>query len=272
MENFYRGKVVVVTGASSGIGKALALHFASCGAKVVIGARNEENLKLVVDEIRANGGEAQYCVMDVTDLDLCQNLVDTAVIHYRKIDIFINNAGISMRALFKDVELDVLHKLMDVNFWGTVNCTKCALPYLLESKGTLVGISSIAGIHGLPGRTGYSASKYAMIGFLETVRIENLKNDLQVMVAIPGFTSSNIRFNALTADGSMQGETPRKEEKMMSAELAAQHIALGIRNRKTYMTLDLTGKTVYSLKRFITYLLDRTFYSAMAKEPNSPLV
>lgn len=268
---FYSNKVVVVTGASSGIGKALALEFAGQGAKVVLGARREDRLKEVVDHIVRNGGEATYCVMDVTKEDLCQKLTETAVDHYGKIDIFICNAGISMRANFNDVELDVLHQLMDVNFWGTVNCTKYALPYLIKSKGVLVGVSSVAGIHGLPGRTGYSASKFAMTGFLETIRIENMKNKLHVMIAIPGFTCSDIRQTALTANGSPQGESPRDEKRMMSAETAAHYIAEGIRRNKNYLILDFEGKATFFLKKFTTSLLDRLFYSTMAKEPNSPV-
>jgi len=269
--NFYRDKVAVITGASSGIGKAIAVDLAHRGAKVVLGARREDKLLEVAQTIKDKGGEAICCVMDVTVDALCQKLIHTAVDRYGKLDILVCNAGISMRANFNDVNLDVLHRLMDVNFWGAVHCTKYALPYLIESKGSLVGISSIAGIHGLPGRTGYSASKYALTGFLETIRIENLKNKVHVMVAIPGFTASNIRFTALTADGSPQGYTPRNEGKMMSAELAAKFIAYGIRRKKRYLILDLEGKLISLIKKFTTSLLDKVFYKVMAKEPDSPL-
>ena len=210
-----KGKTVVVTGASSGIGEALARECAVQGANVVLGARSLQKLQLIVGDIRSKGGEATYCAVDVTKPEECRNLIDTAVGEYGGVDVLICNAGLSMRALFDDVDLEVLHRLMDVNFWGTVYCTKYALPYLQASHGSLVGISSVAGLHGLPGRTGYSASKYAMTGFLETVRIENLKKGLHVMVACPGFTASNVRFSARTADGSSQGETPRDEAKMI---------------------------------------------------------
>ena len=269
--NFYQNKVIVVTGASSGIGKALAMEFARRGAKVVLGARREDKLSEVVANIREKGGEAIYCVMDVTQDMLCQKLINTAIDRYGKLDILICNAGISMRANFMDVDLDVLHRLMDVNFWGAVHCAKHALPHLVQSKGSLVGISSVAGIHGLPGRTGYSASKFALTGFLETVRIENLKNKLHVMIAIPGFTASNIRFTALTADGSEQGDTPRNEGKMMSAETAARYIATGIRRKKRYLLLDMEGKLTALIKKFSSSFLDKTFYRAMANEPDSPL-
>ena len=175
-----------------------------------------------------------------------------------------------MRALFDDLDLKVLHRLMDVNFWGTVYCTKFALPYLQQSKGSLVGISSVAGIHGLPGRTGYSASKFAMTGFLETIRIENLKKGLHVMVACPGFTASNVRFSALTADGSQQGATPRKEEKMMSPEQVAHIVARGIARRKRLCLMEGEGRGTHFLKKFAPALVDKIFYWVMAKEPDSP--
>ena len=222
-----KGKTVVVTGASSGIGEALARECAVQGANVVLGARSLQKLQLIVGDIRSKGGEATYCAVDVTKPEECRNLIDTAVGEYGGLDVLICNAGLSMRALFDDVDLEVLHRLMDVNFWGTVYCTKYALPYLQASHGSLVGISSVAGLHGLPGRTGYSASKYAMTGFLETVRIENLKKGLHVMVACPGFTASNVRFSALTADGSSQGETPRDEAKMMTPEQVARIVIRG---------------------------------------------
>ena len=157
----------MVTGASSGIGEALARECAVQGANVVLGARSLQKLQLIVGDIRSKGGEAIYCAVDVTKPEECRNLIDTAVGEYGGVDVLICNAGLSMRALFDDVDLEVLHRLMDVNFWGTVYCTKYALPYLQTSHGSLVGISSVAGLHGLPGRTGYSASKYAMTGFLE---------------------------------------------------------------------------------------------------------
>ena len=178
-----KDKVIVITGASSGIGEAMAREYAAQGARVVLGARSVQKLQLVAGGIRTHGGQAAYCGVDVTKPEECRELIETAVREFGRIDVLICNAGISMRALFDDVDLEVLHRLMDVNFWGTVNCCKYALPYLQQSKGSIVGISSVAGLHGLPGRTGYSASKYAMTGFLETLRIENLKKGLHVMIA-----------------------------------------------------------------------------------------
>jgi short-subunit dehydrogenase len=249
----------------------MAIDFAGRGSRVVLGARREEHLKEVIETIKKAGGDAIYCVIDVTQENLCKKLIDTAIAEYGRIDILICNAGISMRANFSEVNIDVLHRLMDVNFWGTVYCVKHALPYLIKSEGNIVGISSIAGIHGLPGRAGYSASKFALTGFLETIRIENLKNKLHVMIAIPGFTASNIRYVALTADGFQQGNTPRDEGKMMSPETVAKYVAYGIKRKKYYLRLNMEGKAIFFVKKIATSLLDKSFYKAMAKEPDSPL-
>lgn len=265
-----KDKVIVITGASSGIGEAMARVYAAQGAKVVLGARSGDKLETIVGEIRAAGGDAVWCAMDVVSEEDCKRLIDTAVEAYGGIDVMICNAGLSMRALFDDVDLKVLHRLMDVNFWGTVNCAKYALPYLQASKGSLVGISSVAGLHGLPGRTGYSASKFAMTGFLETVRIENLKKGLHVMVACPGFTASNVRFSALVADGSQQGATPREEAKMMTPEEVARIVAKGILKRKRLCLMEIEGRATHFVKKFAPAFLDKMFYLVMSKEPDSP--
>ena len=157
----FTGKVVVITGASSGIGEALVYAFADRGAKVVMGARNSAKLAEIAAQLFTRGIESAFEATDVTREEDCKRLIDKALSAFGRIDILICNAGISMRALFDDVQLDVLRQLMDVNFWGTVYCAKYALPALQAAKGTLVGVSSVAGMHGLPGRTGYSASKFA---------------------------------------------------------------------------------------------------------------
>ena len=266
----FDNKTVVVTGASSGIGEALAREFAARGANVVLGARSADKLERITAEIRATGAQAVCRVVDVVKPEECERLIGAAVEHFGGIDVLICNAGLSMRAVFDDVELDVLHRLMDVNFWGTVNCCKYALPWLQRSKGSVVGISSVAGLHGLPGRTGYSASKYAMTGFLETLRIENLKKGLHVMIACPGFTASNVRFSALTADGSQQGATPRKEEKMMTPEQVAHIVERGIARRKRLCLMEIEGRATHFVKKFAPALVDRLFYYVMSKEPDSP--
>ena len=266
-----RNRTVVITGASSGIGRALAYECASVGANVVLGARQTEELAAVCDDIVSRGGRAVFERCDVTVREDCKALIARAVVAFGGVDVLICNAGVSMRALFDDVELDVLHRLMDVNFWGTVNCVKYALPYIQASKGSIVGVSSVAGLHGLPARTGYSASKYAMTGFLDTIRVENLKKGVHVMTACPGFTASNVRFAALTADGSPQGATPRNESRMMTAEEVAHRIRKGVERRKRLLLMESEGRLTHLLKKFSPALVDRLFYWAMSREPNSPI-
>ena len=275
MNNFYKDKVIIVTGASSGIGLASATRFASLGAKIVLAARSIDKLEKIAEEINKKFNKSTdnvLCVKtDVTKEEDCKNLVEQTVKHFGKIDVLVNNAGISMRAVFKDMDLNVMRSLMDTNFWGTVYCTKYALPYLLETKGSVVGVISTAGYVGLPARTAYSASKFAVRGFLETLRIEHLYDGLHVMIFAPGFTTSNIRNVALTADGSPQGETPRKEERMMSAERVAKIMARGIFRRKTHMVLTPLGKATLFANRRLPRVTDKMEYRMMANEPDSPL-
>jgi short-subunit dehydrogenase len=207
---------------------------------------------------------------DVSVEEDCKELIRKTVEEFGTIDVLINNAGISMRALFEEVDLGVLRKLMNTNFWGTVYCSKFALPYLLKSKGSLVGISSIAGYKGLPGRTGYSSSKFAIQGLLEVIRIENRKKGLHVLIAAPGFTASNIRNVALSKDGSQQGETPLDESKLMPAETVARKIADAIEKRKRTLILTTQGKMTVLLNKFLPSFMDKMVYDHMAKEPDSP--
>ena len=275
-------KVVIITGASSGIGLATAKEFASKGDCVVLAARNAEKLKSTVESLgQQYGQEAELenkkvpkfiaVATDVVKEEDCKNLITKTVEVYGRIDVLVNNAGISMRAMFKDLDLSVIKNLMDVNFWGTVYCTKYALDYLLKSKGSVVGVISIAGFKGLPARTGYSSSKFAIYGFLDTLRVEHLHDGLHVMIFAPGFTASNIRFTALTADGSAQGETPRDEGKMMSAEEVAARLVKGVYKRKAQIILTPIGKLTVWLNKFFPRLVDRLEYNYMKKEPDSPL-
>ena len=270
-KNKFKDKVVIITGASSGIGRACAFEFSENGAKVVLAARREEKLEQVKAEILKNGGEALIVKTDVRIINDCENLIKKTVKYYGRIDVLINNAGISMRASFEELDLSVIHQLMDTNFFGAVYCVKFALPYLLKSKGTVVGISSIAGLTPLPGRTGYSASKFALDGFLNTLRLENKKKGLNVLVVHPGFTASNIRNTALDKDGNPQKETPRDEDKMMSAEKVAEIIAKAVYKRERDLILTSQGKLAVWLHRKFPEITDRIILFEMSREPDSPV-
>lgn len=267
----FKDKVVIITGASSGIGLACVREFHKLGAKVVLAARSDEKITALAKELDCEGDSCYAIKTDVTIQDDCQKLINETIKQFGKIDILVNNAGISMRALFEDVDMEVLEKVMNVNFWGTVYCTKYALPYIRESKGNIVGISSIAGFHGLPGRTAYSASKAAMQGFLESVRIENLRKGVKVLILAAGFTSSNIRKSALDAHGNPQGETPRPEEKLMSPERVAKNVVRSIRKRKRNRIMTIEGQLMVFLQRIIPELVDSTIYRKFKREPNSPI-
>ena len=269
LKRYFDGKVVIVTGASSGIGLASARLFGSLGAKVVMAARSIDKMQELAPSVApADRVFAVRC--DVTSEEDCKALIAAAVERFGGIDILVNNAGISMRAMFKDLDLSVLHRLMEVNFWGTVNCTKAALPYLLQAKGQVVGVISVAGYSALPARTGYSASKYAVRGFLDTLRIEHLKDGLGVLVFAPGYTSSNVRNAALTADGTPQGETPLEEDKLMSAEDCAMHMARAIARRRSQVTLTSLGRATVWAHSLFPRLTDKLTYSFIARETNSP--
>lgn len=264
-------KVAIITGASSGIGRSLALKGAELGYQLSLFARNMAALESLKSEIQQfSSVEVLLVKGDVSIQDDCAHLIELTVEKFHHIDILINNAGISMRSLFKDVDLKVIDSLMNTNFWGTVYCTKFALPYLLQRKGTVVGVSSIAGFKGLPARTGYSASKFAMQGFLESLRVENLKTGLHVLIACPGYTNSNIRNTALNKDGFSQGDTPLNESKLMSSEKVATEIWNAIEKHKRYLILTLQGKLAVFLNKISTKLTDILTYNVIKKEPDSP--
>lgn len=265
-----RGKVIIITGASSGIGKALAFACADAGAKVMLAARNTEKLNEVVTAITGKGGIAKATVTDVSNEDSCKSLVESTIKAFGTVHILINNAGISMRAVFATVDLAVIRQLMDINFWGTVYCTRYAMDEIIKNKGSIVGVSSIAGYKGLPGRTGYSASKFAMQGFLDALRIENRKTGVHVMVACPGYTASNIRNTALNEKGNPQGDSPLDESRLMTAEAVASHIIKGIVKRKRTVVLTLQGKMTVLLNKFFPAWMDKMVFNVVSKEKDSP--
>ena len=265
-----KDKVVIVTGATSGIGEACAQVFGKEGAKVVVTGRSQSKLDMTLEKLAADGIEAIGILADAASESDNEKIAKETLRHFGKIDILINNAGISMRALFEDLDLEVFRKVMDTNFWGTVYATKFCLPEILKTKGSIIGVSSINGYRGTPARTAYTASKYAMNGFFESLRTEVMKRGVHVLVASPGFTSSNIRNNALTADGSVQGESPREEAKMMSAQEVAIEMLKAVLKRKRDLVLTGQGKLAVFLNKWIPGIMDGIVYNHMAKEKDSP--
>ena len=263
-----KNKVVVITGGSSGIGKALTDAALAQGARVAVCARSIDKLQALF-----NPEDNLLCYKaDVSKEADCRAFIDAVIAKWGGADVLINNAGISMRALFEDADLSVIRELMDINFWGTVYCTKFALPAILKNGGVVVGVSSIAGYRGLPGRTGYSASKFAMQGFLEALRTELLHTGAHVMWVSPGFTASNIRNVARSSDGSAQAETPLDESKLMSAEECARIILDGVEKRKRSVVMTTQGKLTVWINKLLPGLADKLVYNHFLKEPDSPLV
>lgn len=249
MDAYFKNKVAVVTGGTEGIGKALVDLLLASGARVATCGRNHDKLYKLQAEYASYPLHA--VVADVSNENDCRHFIASSLNVFGSIDLLINNAGISMRGLLSETGTDVLHKVMDVNFFGAVYCTKYALEAVIKSKGTIVGVSSIAGYRGLPGRSGYSASKFALQGWLEAIRTELMASGVHVMWVCPGFTTSNIRNVALDKDGQPQGESPLDEKNLMPAEECATHILTAIKKKKRTLVLTFTGKrTVFMNKLF----------------------
>jgi dehydrogenase/reductase SDR family member 7B len=265
-----QGKTVIITGASSGIGEACAYAFAHKGAKIVLAARNLDKLRHIEQKLQSQSVKVLAIKCDVRNEEDCRNLIQDTVNYFGRIDVLINNAGISMRALFKDVDLKVLEELMQTNFWGAVYCTKYALPHLIANKGSVIGVNSWAGFTGLPARTGYTASKFALLGFLEALRVENLKTGLHVGSIFPGYTTSNIRNTALNANGEAQKDSPLDEKKLMPAEEVADKIVQMVLRRRKYHILTFTGKVMYWVNKLFPNYVDRKVYEVVSREKDSP--
>lgn len=264
MTAYFKDKVVVVTGGTDGIGKAMVESLISGGAKVATCGRNHDKLYLLQAEYPS--AHLHTMVADVSNENDCRRFMETTIKVFGGIDILINNAGVSMRALLKETDVDVIKKVMDINFYGTVYCTKFALDSIISRKGTIVGVSSIAGYRGLPGRSGYSASKFAVQGWLEAIKTELIADDVHVMWVCPGFTTSNIRNAALSKDGTSHGETPMDESKMMSSEECAAHILTAIEKKKRTLVLTFTGKRTVFMQKFFPKLADRLTFKFFFKD------
>ena len=255
MSTYFKNKTVAITGGSEGIGKALIANLIKQGANVATCARNKNKLLLLKEQFV---GSPLLCIVaDVSVYSDCETFINNTINTFGGIDILINNAGVSMHAELKDTDVSVFKKVMDINYFGTLYCTKLALPHVIKSKGTIVGVSSIAGYRGLPGRSGYSASKFAVNGFLEALRVELVSDGVNVMWVSPGFTQSNIRHVALTEKGQSQGESPIDESKIMSSETCAAHILKAVQNRKRTLVLTFTGKRTVFMSRFFARLTDK---------------
>lgn len=255
MEAYFKNKVAVVTGGTDGIGKALVDLLLLKGAKVATCGRQHDKLYKLQAEYPSY--PLHTVVADVSNENDCRHFIESSINVLGDIDILINNAGISMRGLLVETSTEVLRKVMDVNFFGAVYCTKYALPSVLKNRGIIVGVSSIAGYRGLPGRSGYSASKFALQGWLEAIRTELLTSGVHVMWVCPGFTASNIRIAALNKDGQPQGESPLDESSLMPAEECATHILHAIEKKRRTLVLTFNDKRTVVLNKFFPAWADK---------------
>jgi NAD(P)-dependent dehydrogenase (short-subunit alcohol dehydrogenase family) len=265
--NSLQGKTVLITGGTDGIGRSLVLKYLSLGANVVTCGRTQHK----IHALEADAPIGKLCVLnlDVAVERDCERLVNHAIQQFGGIDILINNAGISMRGLMEEGGkeiIGVIKRVMDINYFGTVYCTTYALPHLIKSKGIIVGVSSIAGYRGLPGRSGYSASKFALQGWLEAIKTELVSKGVHVMWVSPGFTASNIRNVALNQRGEAQGESPLDEKSLMDADTCAGIIIDAISARKRTVVMTFQGKQTVFLNKFFPSLADKLVRRFFFKE------
>ncbi len=261
-----KDKVVVITGASKGIGAELARQLAAKEARLVLAARSERELEAVAAECRALGATAVCARADVAVERDCQALVAGAIVAFGRIDALVNNAGASMWARFEDIrDMSILEHLMQVNYMGAVYCTHYALPHLRESRGLIVGISSLAGRTGVPTRTGYSAAKHAMTGFFDSLRIELDASGVAVTMIYPGFVATGIRENATGADGKPAMVSPVREGEVMSAADCARRIVRAMERREREVVMTARGKMGLWLKLLAPSLVDRIAKRAIEK-------
>jgi len=262
----FADNVVLLTGASSGIGRELALQLADQGARLVLAARRAELLDEVAELCRARGGQALSVPTDVSREDECRRLVERAVAAEGRLDTLIVNAGRTMWSLFADLQtLRPFEEIMQVNYFGSVYCTYYALPHLKKTRGRLIGVSSLTGKTGVPTRSGYAASKHAMAGFFDTLRIELIGSGVTVTMAYPDFVATETREKALGADGKPIGTSPVREAEVMTAEECARRILRGAARRRRELILSTRGKLGLWLKLIAPGLIDRIARRAIAR-------
>ena len=254
---YFKDKVVVITGASSGIGRELAYRLASQGAKLSLAARDVERLEAARAECEKRGGQAIVVPTDVAEQAQCESLMRKTVEAFGGIDILVNNAGVSMWAYFDEVtDLSIFEKIMRVNYLGSVYCTHYALPHLKASRGQIVGVSSLTGKNGVPTRSGYAASKHAMVGFFDTLRIELAPAGVSVTMIYPGFVATETRVRAFGPDGLPLGESPVREKEIMTVEECVDLMLPAIQKRKRELVMTLRAKVGQYVKLFAPGLVD----------------
>ena len=252
----FNNKVVWITGASSGIGKALAIELSHQKATLILSSRNKAELELVKSECNTSS-EVKIIALDLEDYNNLQPKVDKALACFGRVDVLVNNGGISQRSLVKDTQISVDKRIMDINYLGTVALSKAILPHFIENKsGQFVVTTSIVGKIGTPLRSSYAASKHALHGFFDSLRAENHKNNIAVTLVCPGFVNTNVSKNALIGDGSSQGKMDVATENGIQPDHFAKLMAKAIRNKKEEVYIaGAKEKLGVFTKRFFPKLL-----------------
>ena len=254
----FTDNVVVITGASEGIGRAVGLALASAGAKLVLAARDPGRLDEPAASCRDLGADVLAVPTDVTRDDDCRALVEATIERFGRLDTLVANAGRTMWARFEDIEdPSILEDLMAVNYFGAVYCTRHALPWLRKSRGRIVAVASLAGLTGLPARSGYCASKHAMVGFFDSLRIELAGSGVSVTVVAPDFVVSQIHRRAVDGKGQPLGESPMQEDRIMSAEECAALILKATERRQRLLVTSGRGRLGRWLKLIAPDAVDR---------------
>jgi short-subunit dehydrogenase len=252
------GSRIILTGASEGIGRALALELAGRGARLALAARDRQRLDSLAQECRARGADARALPTDVTSSQDCEWLVNETVAAFGGIDVVVHNAGITMWSRFDALaDLSIFERIMEVNYLAPVRLTALALPHLKRSKGLLVAVASLAGLTGVPERSGYAASKHALIGFFDSLRIELAGSGVDVSVVAPDFVLSEIHKRAIGPDGEPLGESPMVKTRIMTAEDCAARIARAIDKRERLVLMSTRGKLGRWLKLLAPSMIDR---------------
>ncbi len=257
MSDPFRGAVIVVTGASSGIGRAFCLELAKQRPKLVLAARDEARLDEAARECELAGAEILLVPTDVSSEEACRNLIERAVERFGGIDALVANAGRTMWARFDEVQdLSLYEELMHVNYLGCVYPVFYALPHLKKSRGRIVAVSSVAGLTGVPTRTGYAATKHALFGFFDSLRIELEGTGVSVTMIAPDFVVSEIHRRAIGPDGKPLGQTPMQESKILSAEECAGRIVRAMEKRQRLLVTSWRGRLGRFVRPFLPGLID----------------
>ena len=261
-----KNKTIIITGASSGIGKELALRLAEKETRLVLAARNLSRLQEIAKTCRQAGSEAIAVAADVSIKEDCKRIIDETISTFGTTDILINNAGITMWAEFEKVEnLEAMEQIMQINFFGSVYMTHYALPWLIKSKGQIVGVSSLTGKTGIPTRTIYAASKHAMAGFFDSLRIELKEKGVAVTMIYPGFVSTEVRERALNGKGIPLGKSPVQEKAVMTVEECVRQMLPVIEKRKRELVMTTRARVGLWLKMVAPELTDNIALKAIRK-------